>query len=475
MCFRAVSTLRFVGEHLYDGLRRQTWWCFRIGLLAAVFGLIRQLLGTYSFVQVDYFLHSSDLDTSLLTNVEIAVVNRSSQSRPLSPLHPDRAFVPLLHRTVDLPLRVVYWPYVTIGSSPDAIHVGEDGLFKSPYIQLVDMYDDHPDTVWVADETVGGNVPRDWCENLLQAVHNVRRYRRTKTLPLFWPIHFLQTHYDFPSDYLCKPSRDELGGEYWTRYFKRSVILHRSWNETLQWVDTGYHINSKNRLFLPDQIHTPLVVRSDIVEAMHNYLKIRGRSLSDDIASLPRPIDVIHLWPLGNSSEVYQGYSNLRTIVSQIVVDLSKQHPDWKTVVGIVGKARYLGRQKVSRLLIQVMLTSKIHVVSQRDQWEDHYRLMEALASGALVLTDRMLSLPEGLKNGTSLIEYSNSAELREYIQFYIDHEKDRLSIAREGRFIAMSKHRSWHRMEEVLFGRIISLCSESPNEHGPCSFEERI
>jgi hypothetical protein len=49
-------------------------------------------------------------------------------------------------------------------------------------------------------------------------------------------------------------------------------------------------------------------------------------------------------------------------------------------------------------------MTSKIVVVAQRDRWEDHYRLMEALSRSTMVLLDDMISLLRGLENGTSIV-----------------------------------------------------------------------
>ena len=76
--------------------------------------------------------------------------------------------------------------------------------------------------------------------------------------------------------------------------------------------------------------------------------------------------------------------------------------------MGLAGNALQAGRRSVHSDYIQAMLNSKIVVVTQRDDWEDHYRLFEALVSGAMVMTDRMLSLPKGLENGVSIIEFQS-------------------------------------------------------------------
>ena len=60
-----------------------------------------------------------------------------------------------------------------------------------------------------------------------------------------------------------------------------------------------------------------------------------------------------------------------------------------------------MGRNKAQELYVATMLQYKIVVVCQRDLWEGHYRLMEALAGGAMVMTDPMHPLPFRIEDGT--------------------------------------------------------------------------
>ena len=105
--------------------------------------------------------------------------------------------------------------------------------------------------------------------------------------------------------------------------------------------------------------------------------------------------------------------------------------------------------------------------------WEDHYRLFEALCSGALVMTDRMLSLPEGLQDGVSLVEFSSIDELKAKVLHYLRNSNERIAIATRGKRIAMERHRSWHRMEEVVFGgRRPSECPHDNDDRSKCVFK---
>lgn len=101
------------------------------------------------------------------------------------------------------------------------------------------------------------------------------------------------------------------------------------------------------------------------------------------------------------------------------------------------------------------LLQHKIVVTAQRDTYEDHYRLMEALVGGALVFTDPMHPLPYMLEDGKNVIMYSSISDLKEKILYYINDpagQKKRVQIAKKGYEVVMNYHRSWHVMERLIF-----------------------
>jgi len=102
---------------------------------------------------------------------------------------------------------------------------------------------------------------------------------------------------------------------------------------------------------------------------------------------------------------------------------------------------------------------------------EDHYRLFEALISGAMVMMDKMLSLPKGLEHGVSVVEFTSEDDLRSKILYYKSHDDERLAIAAAGRKVAMDRHRSWHRMEEVIFGDVMSRCQQRSHGAEDCPY----
>lgn len=80
--------------------------------------------------------------------------------------------------------------------------------------------------------------------------------------------------------------------------------------------------------------------------------------------------------------------------------------------------------------------------------------------SGAMVMTDRMQSLPKGLENGVLIMEFESEMDVCDKILYYISHYKERIKMARRGREVALRQYRTFHRAEQVLFGREMSDCS---------------
>jgi hypothetical protein len=178
-----------------------------------------------------------------------------------------------------------------------------------------------------------------------------------------------------------------------------------------------------------DIMHIPLVLREKFVDSVKNVTS----HYTFEQRREGRSINVSFFWKQGD----YAHYSLFRKKVAHQVAMIEDSFVDIS-----------IGDSYITNLL-----KSKIVVVAQRDEWEDHYRLMEALASGALVLTDPMLAMPEGLKNATNVVIYNSLESIPQIIKYYLENDKERHHIAKQGFELAMGRHRAWHRMEKVLFG----------------------
>mmetsp|Transcript_37641 Transcript_37641/g.76603 ORF Transcript_37641/g.76603 Transcript_37641/m.76603 type:complete len:484 (-) Transcript_37641:1655-3106(-) len=364
---------------------------------------------------------------------------------------------------------------------PHAIarHLIFSGIDESSVLEKVSaskkIKNTNPLTVWVGDAS--NKVPREiWCADLYRSVRRSQKYRRRheKNMPPTWPI-FIIDYTDTATPFSC-PQIERAVGAANVYYSRRSVVHDRSWNPSTGWVDLGRKVLQHGRQVVQP---APYPVRTDIVQALDEQLQLRNLTLSYPIEELPRSLDVVHLWPLPSKQVKGQGsggvgtfHSNLRTTVSKIVKSLGRQPAtkNLRTFAGLAGEASGLGRTGVSPDYIETMLDAKLFLVVQRDAWEDHYRLMEAMIHGCMVLTDRMLSLPPGLQNGTHLIEFTSESDLRHLISYYLNHPAERLAIAGRGREVAMSQHRSWHRLEEIIFGRKVTDCSVSGIDRLGCT-----
>jgi hypothetical protein len=360
-------------------------------------------------------------------------------------------------------------------------HFIVDGIEQSRFIKRIhnltttsDDDDNNMTIPWIVD-TGTGKRPSKWCQAFTEAVAS-HYYNQTKTQP--WDIHIFHYGDDpgMPDRYQHCDALYDLFGEDNNKhlyYYKRSMVRDRSWNETSQSVSLG-HVDPLYTHNYSYWSHAPIRhvsygVRSDTVAGIEAYLESTinissyNHQLIDLPTILPRRFDVAHFWPAPTQQQqkVDRGRrdkpnSRLRDAVSTMILEWNATS-NYTGFAGLAGSANLAGRNEAQQDYVQALLSYKIIVVAQKDTWEGHYRLMEALASGALVCTDRMLLLPEGLQDGVSIVIYDNVTDLKNKMEYYLQHDQERIRIAREGWRIAMTQHRSWHIMERVLFGRVMT------------------
>ena len=186
-------------------------------------------------------------------------------------------------------------------------------------------------------------------------------------------------------------------------------------------------------------------VRSDLVHAIENVVHEK------DVVGRSRPKDGAHFWDI--DGDLITG--KLRTEVSMAMRSFASEHEHSKYTMTTekVGARYAAGRNSVDKMYAIELVSHKIVVVCQRDMWQGHYRLMEALAGGAMVLTDPMYPLPYGIEDGKQVVVYDSIWKLKYYLNYYLENSEERMKIARSGYNVAMNYHRSWHLMERLVFG----------------------
>jgi hypothetical protein len=259
---------------------------------------------------------------------------------------------------------------------------------------------------------------------------------------------------------------DMLGKEN-VRQVKQQIVQARDWLEKDRFPFPGIISDPKtlNHCFEDHPaIHAPYTVRSDYVEAVvHDYWEhlppnSKGNGIVEN--SLPsratrtRPTDVAHFWSVREKDSS----AHLRNAVTETLLALGEnttiQGRPLRVIADKVSIAEGIGRTSVQKAYTQALLTTKIVVVAQRDGWEDHYRLFEAIVGGALVLTDPMLSLPEGYVDGENIVVYHSLEELTKLVLYYLERGEERVALATKGWQLAMGQHRTFHWMERVFFGQ---------------------
>jgi hypothetical protein len=339
--------------------------------------------------------------------------------------------------------------------------------------------------VWLVDGQRVAKLQRPFLDDLLRAPKTI------DGTPPCWKVLFVDFSDRFQFQFrhynrLGIWENDENHDMAHVRMAVRSIVQGRHFDTQTSSINPGTIAPNMATAGGP-MLHCPYAVRSDIVDAVQLELSsnqpMRGgddssrrtqRLISPPWDAADRPWDVLHMWNISSK----EGMSQLRNVVSRAVREwngttlehdysMERRQPPhsddhggsikstWtiRTSIAEHGRRRKLGRNSASQAYVQAMLQAKIVIVAQKDDWEDHYRLLEAMVCGPLVMTDTMLALPRGLSNATHLVMYSNAQQLWSYIKYYLLHEEERQMIAQRGWQMAMQQHRSWHRMEELVFG----------------------
>jgi hypothetical protein len=139
---------------------------------------------------------------------------------------------------------------------------------------------------------------------------------------------------------------------------------------------------------------------------------------------------------------------------SRVACVVRDQYRHRRVFVGIAGSAGALGRNSFQAPYFEMMARSKIVVTCNPDRWEGDYRLFEAISSGALVITDEMLTpVVHPFIDHQHLVVYDRNdlSTLTSAIDQMLDDEGLRSAIAQRGYEHAMRHHTTTNRIDEIL------------------------
>ena len=370
----------------------------------------------------------------------------------------------------------------------EVLNICMDGFDRSPYFEIVGtalipdfnvdpqfLLEEDKDVVWVVDMRrivlkQSYSIHRQLvilANNTIHDQHEKVKFKKLDRHPRLTVV-LMDFRDRFSANTLCTKAIRELidllGGNGSVRSVVQPVVRGRKWSDRLNFTIPGHVWDSRrdNQCFGSNTLHVPYTVRSDYAEAVMEtfprYLPSSLGSIAEqNAADTVRPIDVAHFWP-HDRDKPSEAHAKLRDAVTDLIAQVGERK-QYKVIVDFVSAAAKLGRSQVSVQYVEALLTTKIVVVAQRDDWTDHYRLMEALIGAGLVMTDTMLSLPDGLVDRENIVVYNSLAQLRELLEYYLDpgHQAERLAIARAGWYLARSRHRTYHWMERIFFGRRIT------------------
>ena len=112
----------------------------------------------------------------------------------------------------------------------------------------------------------------------------------------------------------------------------------------------------------------------------------------------------------------------------------------------------YMGQawgRKMYGLLHQSKIVLNHH--GEIPPYANNLRLFEATGMGALLVTDWKENLKEMFEPGKEIVAYRTPEECIELVNYYLEHEEARASIARAGQQRTLSEHTYYHRMEKFV------------------------
>jgi len=380
-----------------------------------------------------------------------------------------QSYLPALHPVLDpkladkdKPVNVRFLMGSTENSQSEFL---VQGFERSAYLKLVSMDRndqsefatwtrnsvdlDHP-IVWMADvESMGMN-----CHVIESLVKHVQQKSEEDL-----PTALVLVDYSGSTERLYCPDLEQIIPRDRIRMTRRNIAQNRYWDSTTSWVDAGeLAANDGSAISGGPILFAPHMLRDSFVGGLSLAIKKANQTHVKSPVDLKRERDVAHFWRRND----YSHYSFLRAKVGDIVESLSGEKSNGReihTVVNVLGEVEEMEMNKIDLEYIEQMVGTKIIVVAQRDEWEGSHRLLEALASGAMVIADKALAMPAGLVDRESIVIYDSEQSLKNAIFYYLNprNDKERLSIARKGWEIALGRHRSWHRVEEIVFGKPLS------------------
>lgn len=336
-------------------------------------------------------------------------------------------------------------------------HIVLDGINKS---KCLDWSNDPSSSCWLIDwENNMDGTTEQMCKDVSTkieiALNQIQLNESTSNMNMFI-FHYNDNH-KFP----CEPLSNQTINKNMLLYGKRSMAISRgNFQDGTRATYDSYEQQSRGAVaWLPFAVRTDEVL--EIIRQTTTYQKNQSSTTGTfdiregPIVYLPRiqrNIDVQAFFDIDKTKKPANfTKTEMRSQVGYHLLEMAEANPTLKIKVGKVGQNGRLGRLSIQPEYVASILSSKIVVTCQPGEWEGHWRFFEAMAGGAMVMTDPSIHIPEGYVDGENVVVFRSLSDLESKILYYLSHESQRSEIASKGWELALTRHRSWNRMEDFI------------------------
>lgn len=116
-------------------------------------------------------------------------------------------------------------------------------------------------------------------------------------------------------------------------------------------------------------------------------------------------------------------------------------------------RRRYHGKAwgiDMYRILAQSRIALNRHINVAED-YANNMRLYEATGVGTLLITDMKRNLNDLFEVGKEIVAYHDAQECIKLLKYYLEHEDERLAIAKAGQQRTLREHTYYQRMQELV------------------------
>ncbi|MDJ0633115.1 MAG: glycosyltransferase [Xenococcaceae cyanobacterium MO_188.B29] len=221
------------------------------------------------------------------------------------------------------------------------------------------------------------------------------------------------------------------------------------------------HINLMWNISHPDKVSREEYERYDhIFVASHHYADKLSKKITTPVSTLLQCTDPNIFYPETNDNipqeeVLFVGNSRkqFRTIIKnalEVDLQVSVYGTRWEN---IIPSAYHKGNHIENRKLHYYYSTCKIllndHWSSMKENGFISNRIFDAAACGCFVISDDVIGATDIF--GDTLVTYKNANELKQLVDYFLEHEQERKLISNKLKKIVLSEHTFEHRVLSIL------------------------